>query len=890
MFAAFINSKKSMTLNVKKAALILPLAILMFAQSADATTDTLISGSTYTVPAQVSSLDVVVIGAGGGGAGGASTFGGGAGGAGFISTTTISVVPGQVISYTIGVGGNGGAGAPLDFTTSPAGNGSNGGDTTFDTISANGGLGGTGAAIGVAIAPGGDGSIVGGDGTQNNGGNGGDLVVGTTTIGVGGIGGTGSASTFTLPTAGANGSGGGAGSGWAGLNPGQNDNGANGGNGFIILNYVVNSTSSTSTDTIAPVITILGNNPATTTVGTAYIDAGATSTDNVDGNITANIIASSTVNTSATGTYSVVYTVSDAAGNSATATRVVNVLPVGATSTPDTIAPVITILGSNPITILQGSVYNDALATALDNVDGNITTSIVVTNNLNVFATGTYSYNYSVTDSSGNTASSSRIIHVVSAPDTIAPVITILGNNPATTTLGSLYVDAGATSTDNVDGDITANIVASSSVNINATGTYSVIYTVADGAGNVATATRTVIVIPALDTTAPVITILGSNPVTVVVGSVYTDAGATSTDNVDGNITANIATSTNLNINATGTYQFIYTVSDAAGNVASSTRIIHVVSTPDTIVPVITILGNNPATTTVGSVYTDAGATATDNIDGNITSNIISSSTVNTSATGTYSVFYTVTDGAGNIASSTRTVIVVATSTNSGGNNNNSGPVSTGGTVYTGSGSTGSTGGSFGGTSTTSTSTSSSLIPTITLNGQSEVAVGLGANYIDPGVTATDAVDGNITSRVTTTGFVNTNIIGTYFINYSVQNSRGYSITVTRTVYVVDPSSGFLATNFNNNNGGSNLNSNSSISELHLSSSTLSEILSASTSSSESATSATSGNSTSTSFVGTVFLGLTNGKLLLILIIILAVLLILYVFYEDRKKEKEIKK
>ncbi len=40
-----------------------------------------------------------------------------------------------------------------------------------------------------------------------------------------------------------------------------------------------------------------------------------------------------------------------------------------------------------------------------------------------------------------------------------------------------------------------------------------------------------------VDTTAPVITLLGSDPVTVEVGTTYTDAGATATDIGDGNLT-----------------------------------------------------------------------------------------------------------------------------------------------------------------------------------------------------------------------------------------------------------------------------------------------------------------------------------------------------------------
>ena len=63
-------------------------------------------------------------------------------------------------------------------------------------------------------------------------------------------------------------------------------------------------------------------------------------------------------------------------------------------------------------------------------------------------------------------------------------------------------------------------------------GTHTVTYTATDAASNVATATRTVTVIP--DTTNPVVTVTGANPVNIAVGTTYTDAGATATDNIDG--------------------------------------------------------------------------------------------------------------------------------------------------------------------------------------------------------------------------------------------------------------------------------------------------------------------------------------------------------------------
>ncbi len=69
-------------------------------------------------------------------------------------------------------------------------------------------------------------------------------------------------------------------------------------------------------------------------------------------------------------------------------------------------------------------------------------------------------------------------------PDTTPPVITILGDNPATVILGNTYIDAGATAIDNIDGDVTVNIVTVSDVDVNIIGSHEVTYNVSDAAGN----------------------------------------------------------------------------------------------------------------------------------------------------------------------------------------------------------------------------------------------------------------------------------------------------------------------------------------------------------------------------------------------------------------------
>jgi hypothetical protein len=163
---------------------------------------------------------------------------------------------------------------------------------------------------------------------------------------------------------------------------------------------------------------------------------------------------------------------------------------------------------------------------------------------------------------------------------------------------------------------------------------------------------------PPVDTTKPIITLNGDEIVTVEAKTAYTDLGATANDNYDGDITANIKTTSDVDANVKGTYHVTYNVSDAAGNAAVQvTRTVNVV---DTTKPKITLNGDTTVKVKIGSTYIDLGATANDNYDGDITANIITISTVDTSKIGEYKVTYDVKDASGNVAIQVvRTVNVV---------------------------------------------------------------------------------------------------------------------------------------------------------------------------------------------------------------------------------------
>ncbi|MBR9913481.1 MAG: DUF5011 domain-containing protein [Algicola sp.] len=157
-----------------------------------------------------------------------------------------------------------------------------------------------------------------------------------------------------------------------------------------------------------------------------------------------------------------------------------------------------------------------------------------------------------------------------SGPDIIAPIITLNGASTINLNLGDTYTELGATATDDVDGDISANIVIGGDVvDSNTVGTYVVTYNVSDAAGNAANeVVRTVNVLP--DTTAPVITLNGASTIDLNLGDTYTELGATAIDNVDGDISGDIIIGGDVvDSNTVGTYLVTYNVSDAAGNAAS---------------------------------------------------------------------------------------------------------------------------------------------------------------------------------------------------------------------------------------------------------------------------------------------------------------------------------
>ena len=74
--------------------------------------------------------------------------------------------------------------------------------------------------------------------------------------------------------------------------------------------------------------------------------------------------------------------------------------------------------------------------------------------------------------------------------------------------------------------------------------------------------------------------------------------------------------------------------------------------------------------------------------------------------------------------------------------------------------------------------------PVISLLGSSTINLTVGDTLTDPGVTATDDVDGDVTLSITASGIVDTSTPGTYVITYSVTDTAGNTTAVDRTIIV----------------------------------------------------------------------------------------------------------
>lgn len=197
--------------------------------------------------------------------------------------------------------------------------------------------------------------------------------------------------------------------------------------------------------------------------------------------------------------------------------------------------------------------------------------------------------------------------------------------------------------------DVTDQVRISSDIDYNKIGEYYAQYEF-DTAVGVYKAGTTINVV---DTTAPEIVLEGEENYNQSYSKEYAEPGYKAVDSYEGDITDKVVV-TKEEINETE-YNLKYEVQDSSNNKSEKLRHIKVI---DDVPPVIKINGSTNMYILVGSTYTEKGATATDEKDGDLTSQITTEGQVDTSKEGTYAIVYRVSDTSENQASAVRKVIV----------------------------------------------------------------------------------------------------------------------------------------------------------------------------------------------------------------------------------------
>ncbi len=384
----------------------------------------------------------------------------------------------------------------------------------------------------------------------------------------------------------------------------------------------ISGPASDTVDAVAPVVTIndVTTNDTTPALTGTVDDPTATVVVTIDGNnytATNNgdgtwTLADDVVATLAEGSYPTSVTATDDAGNTDTDTGTVVI---------DTTAPTVAIndLTTNDTTPELTGTVNDPNAVVVVTIDGNDYTATnngdgtwtLADNVVATLAEGSYPTSVSATDTAGNTVTNTGTVVI----DTTAPTVAIndLTTNDTTPELTGTVNDPNAVVVVTIDGnDYTATnngdgtwTLADDVVATLAEGSYPTSVTATDAAGNTVTNTGTVVI----DTTAPTVAIndLTTNDTTPELTGTVNDPNAVVVVTIDGNdytATNNGDGTWTLADNivallAEGNYTAVVTATDAVGNVATDTGTVVIDTTIDE--------NNNGQTVTFDSISNDSG-------------------------------------------------------------------------------------------------------------------------------------------------------------------------------------------------------------------------------------------------------------------------------------------
>ena len=296
-----------------------------------------------------------------------------------------------------------------------------------------------------------------------------------------------------------------------------------------------------------------------------------------------------------------------------------------------------TLSGINNTSLTIGGKF-DPLAgvSASDKEDGNLTSKIVVSGTVNTAKTGDYTLKYTVTDSKGLSTTKERIVTVLRVLET-----------------GQQFYDPSKTYK---YGD---QVVYKDAL-YECTSWY--IPPTDDGSPNNTKYWKLVKVLPdqstPTDNTAPVIN--GVTNKQIAMGDAFNPlAGITASDKEDGDLTSKIVVSGTVDTSKAGVYNLTYSVTDSKGLKTEAIATITVVEKTETnTAPVLTGVSNKQIT--LGTSFNPlSGVTASDKEDGDLTSKIVVSGTVDTSKVDSYELTYSVTDSKGLVTTAKSTITVV---------------------------------------------------------------------------------------------------------------------------------------------------------------------------------------------------------------------------------------
>ena len=289
--------------------------------------------------------------------------------------------------------------------------------------------------------------------------------------------------------------------------------------------------------------------------------------DSVDGDVTKNVKITKVVDTSKIGLYTITYSVTDSASNTAKVYRYVKVI--------DSIHPFIKLKWKDTIYVEAGTAYIDSGVSAKDNynTEAYLQSHMTKTSTVDIYKTGIFSVTYYTKDEYGN--KSNTLKRIVIVRDDIAPVISIKGKSNVTIEVYDTYTDSGASVKDNfynvtnykLGGTFFANFPTGKTTKI---GTYTISYTAIDGSGNKDSAFRYIHVV---DTLRPVIALKGKNTASICRWQSYTDEGYDLTDNYwdkTGILITREGSFATFNTQLANVYNFKYKAIDGSGNFSYS--------------------------------------------------------------------------------------------------------------------------------------------------------------------------------------------------------------------------------------------------------------------------------------------------------------------------------